>query len=242
MKMGLLRSVKDVPGIDYYEYRDWDYYSKFAYRARFTLEGIRYTYYAKTPDDIKIPVKTIPKVKSDRIIGNQDILRKYVVWRNTNITKTNKDIRVRMEHNTVAIFSNNLELLQTLRDIDPIVSVDITKSEPNQFVGVKSFVRQPKHKFRVYLKSKRVDVTFYASMLELLKNTKGLYPSGAMRDWLKSGHQSGISRTYQQWRYIYSSSNYYFDYDDESLLSYLGLMHGEMLGKRYKLEKRPDTV
>ncbi len=45
--MGLLKSVKDVPGIDFYEYRDSDYYNKYEYRARFQLVGVRYTWYIK---------------------------------------------------------------------------------------------------------------------------------------------------------------------------------------------------
>ena len=45
--MGLLKSVKDVPGIDFYEYRDSDYYNKYEYRARFNLVGVRYTWYVE---------------------------------------------------------------------------------------------------------------------------------------------------------------------------------------------------
>ena len=34
----------------------------------------------------------------------------------------------------------------------------------------------------------------------------------------------------------------FIDYDDESTISYLALIYGDMLGKRYKLEQRPEAI
>ena len=51
--MGLLKSIDDVPGIDYYEYRDSDYYNKYSYRARFSIVGVRYTWYVKDPQEFE---------------------------------------------------------------------------------------------------------------------------------------------------------------------------------------------
>jgi hypothetical protein len=50
-----------------------------------------------------------------------------------------------------------------------------------------------------------------------------------------------LSKRYA-WKQRYSSASYFIDYDDESTLSYLALLYGEMLGKKYKLEKRADPV
>jgi len=44
------------------------------------------------------------------------------------------------------------------------------------------------------------------------------------------------------WYFKFSSSSYFIYYDDEITLCYLALMHGEILGKKYKLEKRPDPI
>ena len=49
--MGLLKSVSDVPGIDFYDYRESTYYNKYQYRARFNLFGVRYTWYSKNSAD-----------------------------------------------------------------------------------------------------------------------------------------------------------------------------------------------
>jgi hypothetical protein len=98
-------------------------------------------------------------------------------------------------------------------------------------------MRKPKHKFRVYLKSRRVEGSFAEDLYNMFKKNKSLYPSPALKHWAKGskGNQSS-------WRYRFSNASHFIDYDDESVLSYLALLHGDMLGKRYKLEKRPDPV
>jgi len=50
--MGLLKSVENVPGIDFYEYRDQDYYGKYTYRARFSLLGIRHLLFVNTIEEL----------------------------------------------------------------------------------------------------------------------------------------------------------------------------------------------
>ena len=98
-------------------------------------------------------------------------------------------------------------------------------------------MRKPKHKFRIYLKSRRVEGTFAEDLHTMFKKNKSLYPSPALKHWAK-----GSSGNQNSWRYRFSNASHFIDYDDESVLSYLALLHGDMLGKRYKLEKRPDPV
>ena len=50
--MGLLKSVTDVPGIHFYEYRDNHYYNKFEYRLRVKIPCVRYTWWCKKPQDL----------------------------------------------------------------------------------------------------------------------------------------------------------------------------------------------
>ena len=38
--------------IDYYEYKENNYYNKYRYRAKFRIDGLGYTSYAKTPEDL----------------------------------------------------------------------------------------------------------------------------------------------------------------------------------------------
>ena len=44
------------------------------------------------------------------------------------------------------------------------------------------------------------------------------------------------------WFTNWTSANHFIDYDDESYLTYLALIYGDYLGKKFKLIKRPDPV
>jgi hypothetical protein len=242
--MGSLKSIKDVPGIDYYEYRDSDYYNKYEYRARFTLAGIRYTWYTKTAEDL---LKKVESGKGyygirpdDRTIVNTNLatLMDFIRWRNDR--KIDKKAMIRIEGDTIAAFSSDLLLLKSLQNLNSDLVIDYTQVQKSPDIGVKTFVGQPKHKYRVYLKSKRVEDAFAKELNDLFSRTKGLYPSDALKYWAKSSANTLPAR--QIWRFRYSSASHFIDYDDESTLSYLALIHGNMLGKRYKLEKRPDPI
>lgn len=237
--MGLLKSIDNVPGIDYYDYRDTDYYNKYNYRARFKLFGVRYTWYCKTADEFEdrlngkgwYSLKAKDKIE---VLKNKDALKSFINWRLK--FKSSKDLTVRIEGSSVAIFSNSLSFLKNIEQEIPNVSLDYTEVQKSAFVGVKHFVREPKHKFRVYLKSKRIEGESIVQLKDSMKRTKGLYPSSALVFWAEEA-----SRNQGHWKFRFTSASHFIDYDDESTLSYLALLHGDMLGKRYKLEKRPDT-
>lgn len=235
MTMGLLKSVDNVPNVDFYEYRDQDYYGKYTYRARLSIVGVRQLMFAKTADELadRLKTKLFGYKKSDiaEMVNNLPILSKLLEWKIKS--KLDKKASFRGEHNTLAVFSNDLSYLLTLRDAAPSLEIDITEVQRSEYEGVKHFVKQPDHKYRVYLKSKRVEVNFPKELNQMLNRLAGLYPSPALTNWLKRE---------KHWTYQWSSAGYFIDYDDESTLSYLALMHGDMLGKKYKLEKRPEAT
>jgi len=237
--MGLLKSVENVPGIDFYEYRDQDYYGKYTYRARFSLLGIRHLLFVNTIEELNKCVDGKPgyydKAERAEAKANLPILVKLLEWKIK--AKKDKKSTIRGEHNTIAVFSNDLAYLKTLEALDASLEVDYTEVQKSEYVGVKHFVKEPKHKYRVYLKSRKIEQSFITDLKDLLKRTKGLYPSTSLTYWI-SNHN--VNQVTWSWRYRWSNPTHFIDYDDESTLSYLALMHGEMLGKRYKLEKRPE--
>ena len=160
----------------------------------------------------------------------------FITWR--NLRKIDKQAMIRIEGDVVAVFSSDLALLNTLQNLSTSLEIDYTQVHKSEFIGVKVFVNEPKHKYRVYLKSKRVESEFAKDLHELFKRATGLYPSIALKYWAKDSVGSNAVR--QNWRFRYSSASHFIDYDDESVLSYLALVHGNMLGKRFKLEKRPE--
>ena len=241
--MGLLKSVDNVPGIDFYEFRDQDYYNKYTYRARLTFIGTRQLMYAKDEAELVKRVNSArniygyEKTERQQVRDNLPILIKILEWK----IKSQKDKKstIRLESNTFAVFSNDLSYLKTLEAIDPSLEVNYTEVQKSEFMGVKNFVREPKHKYRVYLKSKKIEQVFISDLKDLLGRNKGLYPSPGLKYWLSNYN---VTQPSWGWRYRWASASHFIDYDDESTLSYLALLHGEMLGKRYKLEKRPEEV
>jgi len=243
--MGLLKSVEDIPGIDFYEYRDQHYYNKYEYRARFNLVGVRYTWYIKHDIQELVDRLEAPAVgynyntisyERDEVRENLTILAAFLKWRNE--LKERKNSTIRIEHNTVAVFSNDLQELKDIVNYIPGIEIDVTQSQISNFIGVKHFVRKPNHKFRVYLKSRRVEGTFAVDLNDMFKKNKSIYPSPALKHWAKGS----VHNTQHSWRYRFSNASHFIDYDDESVLSYLALIYGDMLGKRYKLEKRPEAI
>lgn len=241
--MGLLKSVDNVPGIDYYEYRDEDYYNKYTFRVRFKLPGARYTWYCKTPEDLdkrlasKHHYSNIRPEDRNDVVDKQQAIKDFITWR--NLKRKEKSATIRVEQNTVAVFSNDLQMLKDLEKIDPTLEYDYTEVQKAEYAGTKHFVDEPKHKFRIYLKSKRVNEGFAKDLYDLINRSANLYPSTALKIWLLGSIKNNSQSS---WRYRYCSSSYFINYDDESTLSYLALMHGEMLGKRYRLEKRPEAT
>lgn len=239
--MGLLKSVDNVPGIDYYDYRDNQYYNKYEYRLRTKISGIRYTWYCQKPEDLdkKIAGKSkdygnVRNEDKQQVIDNLSALKTIIKLQKS---KKQSQIGIRIEGNTVAIFSNNLSVLKDLEtEIGQSYEYDYTQVQATQYVGVKQFVHEPKHKYRVYLKTKRIDENIHKEIRDNITRTKFIFPSAALKKWMyKEGRHSS-------WNFRWTSAGHFIDYDDESTLSYLALMHGEILGKKYKLEKRPDNI
>lgn len=241
--MALLKSVDNVPGIDYYEYRDNQYYNKYEFRMRVKIPHVRYTWWCKTEEhlDIKIHGKTkrygsVRKEDLTELLQHQEALK--LVIRLQNSRKSTKDLGLRIEGETIAFFSSELSKLQDIaKELGSTYNPDYTQVQTAQYAGVKHFVDEPKYKYRVYLKSKRVEDSFLDELKGTLDRQPSLHPSNALQRWMnRDPKRWGI------WHFRWTSSAHFIDYDDESTLSYLALMHGDVLGKKYKLEKRPDNI
>lgn len=240
--MALLKSA-NIPGIDLIEYRDTLYYNQYNYRLRLFVPGSRYTYWCKKPEDLdaKLTGKhkgygNVRKEDIQKVTDNLSALKEIINL--TKERKEKKEFSMRLEGDTLAVFSSDLTILDRIKSqLGQQYVQDCTQAETAGFSGTKYFVEEPKHKYRVYLRSKRVDDNFHNELREMLQRQKSLYPSNALRRWYtNNGKRYGI------WHFRWTSSAHFIDYDDESTLSYLALLYGEVLGKKYKLEKRPDPI
>lgn len=231
--MGLLKSIDNVPGIDYLEHRETDYWGKYKYRARMKLVGANLLWFFN--QDIAVGDLNWKYEKDDarkkEIVANLPTINALIKW--ISNLKKQKLITSRVEGSTLAIFSNDVVMLQELRSIHS--SVDITEVVLAEYAGTKYFVNKPKHNYRVYFKTKRIDLKKREELDNFLLKNSNLHPSKSLKEWLES---TALTKGNWTWRWL--SAAHSIDYDDESMLSYLALMHGELLGKRFKLEKRPE--
>jgi hypothetical protein len=242
--MALLKSVDDRPGVNLVEYRDQTYYGKYDYRCRITIEGLRRGHYF-TPDEFEARLDSksgytlwgrIPADEKKIIKDNLPSIKAVLQFRVDN--RKNKNMTIRCEYNTIAIFSNDLQLLHDSFDNIANAQIDYTQVETSGYAGVKNFVKEPKHKFRVYFKSRKVSEDFKGKLGDIFKANKQLRPSPGLKLWINpSSHRQSW-----YWWGNYLSSSYFIDYNDESYLSYLALLYGDLIGKKYKLQKRPDPV
>ena len=235
--MVLLKLDDSTTGVDFLEYRDIEYYNQYKYRARVTFEGMYLTTWGKSIKDFENALNrartySVRKLNKENISKNLIVISKFLSYRED--IKKNKSATVRTEGDTAAIFSSDLSKLLELKKLGDFVQVDITECVTSQYSGVKYFTREPKHKYRVYLRSLLVEPQFIEDFKDTLLKNSNLFPSKSLNYWLYRTRQN-------TWHFRYCSSSFSIDYDDESTLSYLMLIHGDMLGKKYKLEKRLDT-
>ncbi len=242
------------------EYRNKLWYRKYQYRAKFILPGINRTYNCKT---FLAFLKKIEKLIVDTTISGRqnwrlsndpnytshflaeinsidlDAIDNYLTWCHNN----KQQIIVRTEDNTASVFSNDLALLKTLEDISPSVKhlISYTIADASVPDGVKHFEREPKHQFRVYLKSARLEpnkITFHDDLKDFIQRYKGtqseMFPSGSLRKWLER-RGTGFS----QWEHRFCFEHFYIEFDEPSTHALLALMFSDMISAHYKLEKRP---
>jgi len=240
--------------IDKVDHRCTLYYGKYNYRARFSLEGLQSTYYAKDflgfLGVIARRKESIRNVASGRYnimhhtrVLNEiesidlDAIERFIDWRNRNTKGKDKQAMLRVEGKVAGVFSNDLQLLTTLENLTPGLVVDYTEIDQSIPQGVKYYVNKPKHNYRVYLRSKRVDEKIKEDLsrfVDRYKNTETvIVPSNAFKLWLNPIQNKWL------WNTNYLSSHYYLDFDQESTDTLFSLMFGNLIGKRYKLEKQP---
>lgn len=237
--MASLKSIDTIPGIDIREYRSTIYWNKFKYRARLKIQGAQYLYNNPTIEQWKKMIAAggsnwqgcmNPKEIVDTL-EKADAIAAFIEFRKNH--KKDKTLSIRVENKYISIFSNDIAVLHSIEDWAGDSVVDYTEAIACGYAGVKYFKRTPKHKYRIYFKSMKVSINLATELNELITKHKGLYPSHSMKRWLIGG---------RTWMKQWISQSYHLDYDDESTLSYLMLMHGDVLGKKFKLETHPLAV
>ena len=154
---------------------------------------------------------------------NNDSIEKFMAWRLANGNK----LQIRLEFNKVHFYSNDIPLLESITTISPDVEcyqvLDLQVP-----VGIKYFSNQPKFEYRVYLKNIILTEDDYQEL------KKFHYRYEYSSEFKFSPGLTYIIKLNR--RYII---NYYIDCKTETSVTHLYLLFSHILGKKYKLEKRP---
>ena len=221
-------------GVEYIDHRPSLYYGKYLYRARYYCEGITMLWFRDTDEEIDKAQTSNRKWKQ----ANIPAIKAFLAWKKLNNDK--KILTIRMEGQIASVFSNDLNLLKTLDRLG--ATVDYTVVDESIPEGTKYFVKEPKHKYRLHLKSKRVSEDFPSKIKDFVERYKDtdtvITPSRGLRDWYNPNRKSPS----WSWKTRYCSSHYYLDYNDESVMTLFMLCFDGMVHRRYKLEKRPDNI
>lgn len=217
------------------ENRNKLYFSKFTYRAQCKILGAGYTYYTNDIEAFKDRFERIQKNRySVRIMGKDwntyaeeidlEQINKFFTWRNT-VSKDKFLHRIQGDH--VSFFSNDLSLLQTLKDIDP----DVTFTKAKVLEKDKLyFKKEPKYKYRTYFRAKRMPKDFSENVFTV----KDMYKS---LNFSKAIFNSLFHNNWHPYRYM-SGSNF-VEYNDEQMLTILAMWFPDMLAKTYICQKEP---
>ena len=226
------------------------YFNKYKYRARLSLAGLNRTYGARTfvqflrrlegniearnnfgPVSFKSVSKEIEKI-------DLNTMERWYDWMHYYRFKLHA-VLIRTEGSTAGVFSNNLDILHTLEKIENGSSVDYSQINENIPIGIKYFSREPKHKFRMYLKGRwlKETSTFRTDLQEFIERYKTtdtiMVPSEALASWFIETNIWHVKRC---------AAHFNIDYDDPSTGTLLRLMFANMMGLSYKLEKAPGVI
>jgi hypothetical protein len=226
-------------GIEYIDQRHL-YFNKYVYRARVYSPGIYYTTWNLSLEDLN---KRIQTNKSRLANANVDHLLKFNDWKNNQKKGKDKICTIRIEGNCASVFSNDFAHLKTLEDIG--CEIDYTMVADDIPTGTKYFVNEPKYKHRIHLKSKRVPEDFPNKLANLFERYKGtgtkIAPCPSLKDWLSDRGVPSLGG-WLAWKRSFCSSHFFIDYNDESFITLFALSFDNMISRKYKLEKRPQST
>lgn len=248
MKMESLELIKPI--LD--SRRVKPYFEKYKYKALLKLNMMGYfrdiTTYEKFERRLNDKIslfgyypggsKTLRTIKQMVDSEGEDHLTKLsevINWRQNNTTEVKYVIR----HNSVEIYSSDLTVLtdlvlkvKTLNIKAYLYESDILKNYDREVV----YHREPKHKFRVYLRQKRLTKE---STLELKNfiDGHGLSISPSMKYYMNNVlFGDGYARPTPA-RLQLATSNY-IDIDDEKYITVLSLTYPDIVRKVCRIEKR----
>lgn len=209
------------------------YFNKYMYRGIFETKHLYYVYDAKTIDEYRMNLShardnsvrySWRRTILDDTKIDFDLIEKIITFKRKYL---GKNITFRCEGDKMSVFTNDDKILSDMVKIQPKAKLTTVLQSPT---GVKYFKKDPPSKYRVYLKSRKISEETRDSLLAFIGRDMAT-PCDSLVHSLHSQNQ---------WKWSYVHDAQFINYDEETTLSYIGLMFPEIIGKVYKLEKKTD--
>lgn len=205
------------------------YFNQYSLRGMLTTPHLYYAHSANSISRYRAIIKETQSFQYNwrgKVIESDidyALVEKIIEFKNRH--KTSKTAKFRYELDKLCVYTNDPAILEQMAELCPDAEFTQILLSP---AGTKYFKIDPPAKYRVYLKNKQINEGLRDTLLEFFKRDLAK-PCFALRDSLKGKNS---------WRWAWIKNSYSIDYDDETTLSYMGLMFPELLGKTYKLEKK----
>ena len=209
------------------------YFNKYKYRATIEIENLRFAHLSETFDQFLEFFRKESNVSSTRywaraVVPNSSSelvrLRSTIEYRNR--VHDIEGVDIRKEYDSISFYSNDLNLLKEVWTFNPKSCITEINLMP---AGVMTFAQDPIYQYRTYLVNRKIENNSKEELLDFVKRTTEVEPSNSLERWLVHP---------RRWSHSYSSDKYFLSYDDPRILTMLGLICPEIIGKSYKLEKR----
>lgn len=135
----------------------------------------------------------------------------------------------RREHRALTFYTNDMNLVNRLHSIQQDAKINTVRPMPE---GIIEFKREPPAAYRVFLRSCTIPCEIKTQILDYLMRTPDVQPSDALYKWLNTTNKYGAIK-------CWTWSSHYFDYSDINNLLMMKLIFPEIIGKNYRLEKKP---
>ena len=181
---------------------------------------------------------TIRDVINTESPESYDIIEAIVNWRQ-KLSGVTKNIKIVTSHSHFTIYFNDFDTIKPLNDsinnLGKTIHYRFTKIIPNFKRGV-VYHKQPKNKFRLYLKIKRIVGQERLNFINFLK-LNDFHLSRSLNEAIlhKSRNTFFNRSTYPESLLV--TTSHHIDYDEESLATLFAISYPDLIGKICTIEK-----
>jgi hypothetical protein len=206
----------------------WLWYDKYKYKTTFHIAqaGIFKAY------DVAYIDRELERANNRATYQkNLTELRKFLLWKEKYV----EFVKTLTHRNDITVYSTRYDVLEeiaiTLQQPETVEEVLYTFSRPKETI----YHKNPKHNFRVFLKSKVYTAKDIQDLQEFFtKYSKHFFPSANLSWFLNWDNRNKNGR--------WSDGNLFFDYDQEQVQSLFYMTFHEHIKKECMIQKPPEIA